>query len=370
MPLEPRDVARVGEVGPIGVEAHRGFHAGGPGRARVHVEEHPCRRIPHLLDDGAPRPAPRFAPATDVSRAHALGEALEQPQQPVGIHGDVHALQPNTALPADAVRFGIDRLVAGHVFLPGLELVDHVDHAGVIGVARPQQPRGVANQAGIYLGLEGGVGMHGFERVQRAAPVGMIEVGPALVVDVHAPGEGAVGVLVREERAQHAPSPRRIGEPAKLAHVALGAVGDRHVERADPLAHGGIAVVADPARDRIEAQAVPAVAPMTVQVRVGAAERRHSAKELLPAALGLRTGPVRSLARGVVGGCCLRASDFELERQRRQAAHRAARPEPQPPLQPQVHHAARVDPLEVQLIPQPAARLPAVVKRRQLEPRR
>ena len=90
----------------------------------------------------------------------------------------------------------------------------------------------------------------------------------------------------------------------------------------------------------------------------------------MPPALGLRAGPVGSPTRGVVSGCWLRASDFELERQRRQAAYRATRPEPQPPLQPQVHHAARVDPLEVQLIPQPAARLPAVVKRRQLESRR
>src|SRR3989449_11748473 len=108
------------------------------------------------------------------------------------------------------------------------------------------------------LRLEGRIRVHRLERVQCTAPVGVIEIRPPEVIDVDAPGERAIGVLVREKRPQYAAGPARIAKPAQLPHVALGAVGDRYVEVADPLAHGGMQIVTYPPRDRVESQAVPA----------------------------------------------------------------------------------------------------------------
>ena len=112
MPPQPVDVPGVHEIGREWIEAYGGLHAGGPRRPPVHVEEQLRHRVPHLFQDGAPRAARGLAPASDVRRCHPPCEPLQRPQQPVAVHGDVHAFQPHAALPAGAVRFGIDRLIA------------------------------------------------------------------------------------------------------------------------------------------------------------------------------------------------------------------------------------------------------------------
>src|SRR2546422_7261099 len=142
------------------------------------------------------------------------------------------------------------------------------------------------------LRLEGRIRVHRLERVQCTAPVGVIEIRPPEVIDVDAPGERAIGVLVREKRPQYAAGPARIAKPARLPQVARGAVGHRYVEVADPLAHGGMQIVTYPPRDRVESQAVPAVALVAVQILVRAAEARDGGEELAPPPLRRRARPV------------------------------------------------------------------------------
>src|SRR5439155_11302943 len=97
--LEPRDAPRVGEIGPVRIEAHGRLHARRPRRPRVHVEEHLGRRAPHLVEDGASRAGRGLAPAAHVRHAYTLGEPLERAQQPVSVDGDVHPLEPDAAPP-------------------------------------------------------------------------------------------------------------------------------------------------------------------------------------------------------------------------------------------------------------------------------
>src|SRR5256886_10305934 len=87
---------------------------------------------------------------------------------------------------------------------------------------------------------------------------------------------------------------------------------------ADPLTHGGIPVIAHSARDRVEAQPVPAEAPVAIQIRVGATESRHGAQQLVPAALRFQAEavggppPGRPVARLIRGGP--RPGNLVLER--------------------------------------------------------
>ena len=244
------------QAGQHRVEAHRGLDAGAFEGASVHIGEEAGLGAPHVLRDCGRTTLLQRAPIGCVARPpHPPGERGERAKELMGIDRHVDALEAQARLPPAHVRLPVHRQVPRHVLLSGLEVVHDGEHSRALGVARTVQPAGVAGQAVVAAGEDGGFGVHLVHREQRVAPVGVVEVGAFKVVRVEPSVQRPVLLLVVEEVEERSPrfAPARRA-PAHLHHVALRAVGDRHVEILDPFRNAGMAHVAPATLDAVEAQ--------------------------------------------------------------------------------------------------------------------